>query len=68
MKDVRAVRLVEDALHVLGADEPARHLCPLEEDGLHALACHAVGQRAAGETGADDQDGWQRESLPIRSG
>jgi hypothetical protein len=56
VEDVRAVRLVEDTLHVLGADQASGDVVALDEHGLDARAREAVRQRAARQTGPDDQD------------
>ena len=52
---LRAVRLVEHALHVLAADQPAGHRRALEQHGGDAVGGQAVGERGAGQPGADDE-------------
>ena len=56
VEDVRAVGLVEDARHVLGSDQAARHGCAFEQHALDALAGQAVRNGAAREAGTDDED------------
>jgi hypothetical protein len=62
VEDVRAVRLVEDALEMFGADQATRDLGLLQQDRGDAFPGELVGQRAAGQAGADDQYAGHRTS------
>jgi hypothetical protein len=55
MEDVRAVRLVEDAVHVLRADQPAGDVGALQQHAADTLSRQAVRHGTAGEAGSDNE-------------
>src|SRR3954452_18361793 len=66
VEDVRAVRLVEHATHVLGADQPAGHFGPLEDHALNARLRQLVAERRSGQSSADYEDTRCAHGVPAR--